>query len=231
MTNHTDQPATPTEPNPRKTNTVVVVLSSIFGLLGVALLIGGVALIVIHGAGRDDDGYYTSDTELVESDGYAITTDEIDLGAEPTGVAPDDIISSLRLRAESEDGQPLFVGIGRTAEVDAYLGEVQRSVVTDFGSDAVKLDELAGGKPVGAPAKEDIWAFQTQGTGRQTLEWDPQSGSWSAVAMNADAARGVAADLDAGADIGWLIWLGVVLAAVGLALAAGCGYALVRAVR
>ena len=105
-----------------------MVLSSILGLVGALVLLGGGALIVIHGAGRDDDGYYTTDTELVESSGYAITTDEIDLGADPVDVAPDDVVSSLRLRAEGTNGEPLFLGVARTADVEKYLGGADRSV-------------------------------------------------------------------------------------------------------
>lgn len=228
---HIDQTPIPAAGGARKGNGVAVVLSSIFGLIGVALLLGGLALIAIHGSERDDDGFYTSGTELVESPGYAVTTDDIDLGAEPTGIAPDEIVSNLRLRAESPDGQALFLGVGRTGDVEAYLGGVDRSVATDFGGGEVELEQHAGGRPAGTPADEDIWAAQAEGSGRQTLEWEPQNGSWTAVVMNADAGRGVAADMDAGADIGWLIWVGVGFAAVGLAMAAGSGFVFYRAVR
>jgi hypothetical protein len=224
-------PAAPPAAAPKRRSTVAAVLSSILGLFGVTLLIGGAAVIAIHGSERDADGYYSSGTELVESSGYAITTDEIDLGADPTDIAPGDVVSSVRLGADGTGDQPLFVGIARTADVEAYLGGVDRSVVTDFRDGGVDLTERAGGRPAGNPADENIWDAQSEGTGRQTVEWEPQSGSWSAVVMNADATRGVSADLDAGADIGWLIWVGIGLAGLGLAMTAGGGFGFYRAIR
>ena len=48
--------------------------------------------------------------------------------------------------------------------------------------------------------------------------------------MNADAERGVAVDADVGAELDWLIWAGVGMAALGLAMTAG-GVALIVSIR
>jgi hypothetical protein len=49
--------------------------------------------------------------------------------------------------------------------------------------------------------------------------------------MNADASRGVTVEAEAGAKISWLIWVGIPLALVGLAIAGGSAFGLVRVLR
>jgi hypothetical protein len=54
------------------------------------------------------------------------------------------------------------------------------------------------------------------GAGEQALDWEPDDGNWTVVAMNEDATRGVAAELSVGAELDSVIWIGV-----GLLLAGG----------
>jgi hypothetical protein len=46
---------------------VGMVFASLGGLIGLALLLGGIAVIAAYAFGRDDDGYLTSDREHLES--------------------------------------------------------------------------------------------------------------------------------------------------------------------
>jgi hypothetical protein len=73
---------------------VGLVFTSLAGLLGLAMLVGGLALIAAHAFVRDDDGYYASGDELIETTGYAVATGEIDLGADPADWAPRDLLVS-----------------------------------------------------------------------------------------------------------------------------------------
>jgi hypothetical protein len=59
-----------------------MVFASIGGLIGLALLLGGIAMLAAYAFGRDDDGYFTSDREQLRSATYAITTEDIDLGVD-----------------------------------------------------------------------------------------------------------------------------------------------------
>ena len=68
----------------------------------------------------------------------------------------------------------------------------------------------------------------SRGAGAQALRWDVQDGSWRVVVMNADARRGVRADLSVGARLPDLNWLGVGLLGLGAILLAG-GVALLYA--
>jgi hypothetical protein len=42
--------------------------------MGLALLVGGIAVLATYAFDRDDDGYFNSDRKQLESDTYAITT-------------------------------------------------------------------------------------------------------------------------------------------------------------
>ncbi len=61
--------------------------------------------------------------------------------------------------------------------------------------------ERQGGPPEGPPAEQTFWVASATGAGEQTLEWEPEDGSWNVVVMNADGSRGVAADLSIGAEL------------------------------
>ena len=55
----------PSRPRPNWTagRVIGMIVSSIAALVGGLMLLGGLALIAVHGLARDDDGYYTTDTE------------------------------------------------------------------------------------------------------------------------------------------------------------------------
>ena len=72
------------------------------------------------------------------------------------------MLGTVRIRTHS--AQPVFVGIGPAAAVDAYLAGVRREVATRF--DAAKSDFRLhrGGAPAAAPATKHFWAAQTVGS-------------------------------------------------------------------
>jgi hypothetical protein len=185
-------------------------------------------VILLHAFARDDDGFYTSGNEQLESDSYAITTEHIDLGADPAGPAPEDFFGEVRITAESTDGRPLFVGIAPSADVDRYLGGVARAELTDFGNGGAEYEERSGGAPRTPPGAQDFWVAQSEGTGEQSVDWDVDTGTWSVAVMNADGARGIDAEAEAAVQISWLIWVGIGLTVVGLLLTAGTILLIIR---
>ncbi len=100
-----------------------------------------------------------------------------------------------------------------------YLGGVEHAVVTEL-SDEPRYAESRGGAPENPPADQLFWAALATGAGEQTLEWEPEDGSWEIVVMNADGSRGVATDLSIGAELDPLIWIGIGLLVGGGLLAA-----------
>ena len=50
--------------------------------------------------------------------GYAVTTDDLDLGGDPAGIVRDEIAVDFRIEAESSGGEPIFVGLARTDDAE-----------------------------------------------------------------------------------------------------------------
>ena len=196
-----------------------MVFASIGGLIGLALLVGGIALLAAHLFARDDDGYYTSDREQLESATYAITSEEIDLGADADDWAPEGLLGELRIRVEAAD--PVFIGIGPDVEVARYLSRVAYDELTDFDDGEAQFDLHQGGRPRTPPGGQDFWAAEAEGSGEQTLTWDADFDRWTVVVMNADAARGLTTEADAGVKLDWTVWAGLGLLIVGLLMSAG----------
>jgi hypothetical protein len=208
---------------PRKSWTASRVIATVFatigGLIGLALLVGGIAVMAAYAFGRDDDGYFNSDRHRLESATYAIATEEIDLGADEVDWAPDGILGNVRVQVDGE--KPVFVGIGRDGDVDRYLGNVAHDELIGFDGDDPQLDLHDGRAPRTPPREQDFWVAETEGAGEQALTWDAEFGRWTAVVMNADAARGINVEADAGVKLGWAIWAGLGMFVVGLLMSAG----------
>ncbi|HSJ73840.1 MAG TPA: hypothetical protein VK904_05940, partial [Miltoncostaeaceae bacterium] len=110
----------------------LIVVGCIVALIGLAILVGGGALLWAHQALRDDDGYFTSDPERLDTPLRAIVSENLDLGDIPSG---DDYWASLRISVERPDGAPIFVGVGPRAQVERFLAGVPHTVVTDLDFD------------------------------------------------------------------------------------------------
>jgi hypothetical protein len=196
--------------------TAGLIASSILGLFGIAILIGGLALIAVHAFARDDDGFYSTGSERLHSAGYALATDQLDFGASAAGVGIDDLGATIRIDVTSANGRPLFVGIGPTKDVATYLDGVAHSEISDFGDGSVDYVQHQGGPPTGPPGAQGFWTAKAEGPGQQRVDWDVDTGNYTAVAMNAAGGRGVDVDADAGGKVSWVIWVGVGLTVIGL---------------
>jgi hypothetical protein len=199
---------------------VLVVVGGLIALMALAPLGGGGFLLWAHATQRDDDGFYTTPFERFETTSYAITSDEIDLGSEPTdrNTAVDlGDLARVRIDVEGQGEQATFVGIGPEDDVDRYLDGVAHAEVEDLSFDPFSVDyrHEDGGEPSSEPAEQDFWVASTAGTGEQRLEWEPESGEWQVVIMNADASSGVSVEAALGARSPWVFRIGVVLVVVG----------------
>jgi hypothetical protein len=200
-----------------------IVFGTIGILLGLALLAGGGFLLWADRTQRED-GYLTTPTERFETTTYALTRSrlEVDDSDWPDWLWNTSWFGKVRIRADSADGKPVFVGIGPEVDVDQYLANVAHANVEDFDIDPFRVHyrPVPGGAPEEPPVAQDFWVASAAGQGQQTLTWKVRDGDWSAVLMNADGSRQVAANVDLGAKLSWLLWVAIgVLVAGGLLLA------------
>jgi hypothetical protein len=190
--------------------------------IGALLLIGAIALVVIHLTQRSD-GYYTSSTVQVASSGYAVTSEGLEIGSLPSFA--NDIVGRVRVSARSTNGRALFVGIAPQQALSGYLGDVARSQVIDISDRTASYKTKAGGAPAGPPGRQSFWRAASSGGGQVTTAWDVKEGNWAIVLMNASGAPGVAAAVVVGAKTNILLWVGLGLLVVGL-ICGGVGVAM-----
>ena len=202
---------------------IALVVGCLLVLPALALLIGGAALAGVYAAARDDSGYVNASVDRLSTSTAAITTDDFDFGSDAAG--PDPLVESLdvvlRLRVTSATGEPVFVGVGRAEDVEAYLSGAAHDVVADVtDGGAVSYRHRTGTATVSSPADEGFWVRSEQGTGSLRLDWSLETGSWSVVLMNVDGSPGVSADVEVGTKAGFVLPLGLTLAGVGLVVLA-----------
>lgn len=208
---------------------LAMICAGLVGLLGIALLLGGLGIFVAEGIARDDDGYLATGEDRFASATYAITTDEIDLELGPGDWVSDELLGFLRVGVKGSGDEPVFVGIARTLDVSRYLSGVRHDVLADLDEDGPRYELQRGAKRPQPPGRQDFWVAASEGAGEQQVEWEVESGVWSIVVMNADAAPGVDVDAELGVKAGWVIWVGVGLFVAGIVLTVG-GVLLILAV-
>lgn len=215
-----------------KRSVALIILGSVVGLMALAFIsVGGTALWSDL-AKRDSAGYFTGSDHRVANRSYAVTHDGVDIQYLPNW-ANDGKLAELRIAATSDTGRPLFIGVARERDANAYLANVAHANLNDFEkSDSQQTYDLVRGtaKPP-RPASQDIWVASATGSGPTALQWKVGEGRWSVVLMNADASKGVAADVKLGVNVRYLGWVSAGLLAIGAVLAAAAAYLLVRGSR
>lgn len=212
---------------------VLIVLGGIGVLVGLALLAGGGFLLWADRTQRDD-GYLTTPTERFATPTYALTRTRLEADAHGARwVLNESWFGKVRIRGESAGTKTLFIGIGPAADVARYLGNVGHANVQDVEFDPFRVTYLPieGGAPDGPPADRGFWAASASGVGTQTLTWKVRDGDWSIVLMNADGSRGIAADVDVGAKMSFLLWVAIGVLIGGLLVTAGSTALIVLAAR
>jgi hypothetical protein len=206
-------------------------------VIGVLLVLFALTLVGAGGTAlwadrtQRDAGYVTSDEHDFSTSGSALATVSTELGSAGVGwlYAPG-LLGKVRIRVTpASPGPPLFVGIGRSTDVDRYLAGVNRTVITEFWDS--KTESFAGRTPQSRPATQDFWAASASGTGAQTLNWEPADGSWTVVVMNADGRPGITVGADLGARMPAVLWLGLGVLAAGAVFLAGGVFLIAGAIR
>jgi hypothetical protein len=207
-----------------------LVIGALLVLLALVLLgAGGTALWADRT--QRDGGYATTDVHRFSTSGSALATVSTELGSAGVGwLYSPALLDKVRIRVTpTSPSRPLFVGIGRSTDVDRYLARVRHTVVTEFWGD--KTEAVGGGPPASAPGAQDFWVASTSGSGPQTLVWDPADGSWTVVVMNADGRPGIDVGADLGARVPALPWIALGFLGVAAMLMAGGTLLIVGAIR
>lgn len=198
---------------PRSTWKIVVGI--IMVVLGLPLLIGGLAVAVVFGT----DGRVTGDG-TVETTTSALTTRPVDIGDVPFDRSSN---VELQLRLSSTTDVPVFIGVGPEADVAAYLEGVATERVDNVSFDPFSIDGtiVEGDRVPDPPAAQTFWVTQVEGSGEQTLDWEIESGTFQVVIMNADGSPNVSVDGRFGLRIPWIFPVGIVILVIGALLLIG----------
>jgi hypothetical protein len=205
-------------------------------VVGILLLLVAVGLVGAGGTAlwaqlQKDGDYVTTDVHTFSSSGSALVTDPVDLGQEGVSwLHSSGLVDTIRIRVTPTDtGEPLFVGIARSSDVDRYLDGVSHTVITDYWDGESEF--VGGGRAEADPARAGFWAASTTGSGTQTLVWNPEDGTWTAVVMNADGQAGLDVRTDLGGKIPALPWITLGLFIAGAVFTAAGVLLIVNAVR
>jgi hypothetical protein len=187
-----------------------------------ALLLGGVARWA-DTTQRDAHGGRTAPWPPVDTPTRAQTAEgrrRGDVRGGPEDWVPD--LGPVRVTARRADGGPVFVAIAPEARVDAYLRGVAHTEVEDVHPGGFEGTVRAGTREPAASASAGGWAASAAGPGTQSARWDPASGRWALVVMNADGSPGVSVDVQVGARAAWLdeAWIALLIGGLVLAAAA-----------
>ncbi|MGZ4617783.1 MAG: hypothetical protein ACXV3F_03460 [Frankiaceae bacterium] len=208
---------------------VAIVIGSVLALAGLAILAFGLFALVIDQTQRDNDGYLTSGRQQFATAGVALTSDNIELYDVGT-----DFLGKVLIRGTSANRQ-LFLGIGPTNQVNAYLANVPYSTVTDFsnGNTQVTNHAPATSRPLlpGQPRQQNFWVAQVTGSGTQTLTWEVQDGSWTAVAMNANGSPQLTVNSQLGVEVPALTGIGIGFLVAGLVVLIGAAFLIIIPIR
>ena len=214
------------------TKILLALLAAVIGLAAIGLVAGAGGLFWVNSTERGADGFFTSPTVDLSTEGHALISSEVDLGAQPGDWFPSGELATVRISADSHGETPVFVGIGPADDVETYLAGVAMSEVTRVGPEPEILYQQVFGSIVPAlPAEQTFWAESATGPGSATLTWELEQGEWTVVIMNADSSPAVNVGVSAAAQTELLVPVAIGLLIGGLLAAAIAAVLLVLAVR
>jgi multidrug transporter EmrE-like cation transporter len=213
----------------RVSQVIGVVASSLLLVVALGMLAGGLAARFVDATGRDADGFIVGTVVDVHSDGYAVIVEDVESRA--AHGLPDQLLGDVEIQAHAE-GDPVFVGVARAADVRAFLYGVEHTVVTEAPAEPEPPYVVVHGgmKPI-PPINAGIWIVSASGPGRQTFVMPPERGEWTLVVMRLDGDAPLDVDVSVGASTAWMDDLSYGLLAGGLVLLAVGGLGLLVGLR
>jgi hypothetical protein len=201
-----------------------LVVGALLTLTSLGLLPTGAALMWADASQRDSDGYLQTDARSFSTPTAALLAEpfEVELGTGTETAWVQRTLGTVRLSAEAGSAEPLFVGLGPTQDVNAYLDGVAYDRVREARIGSGVRYSRGGGElaPAAAPESQPFWVAAATGPDPD-LTWTVQEGSWTLVVMRADGQPEVAADVSVGATVPALPWAAAALLGIGVVLLVG----------
>jgi hypothetical protein len=197
-----------------------VVAGGVLVLCSLGLLGAGGAALWADTAARDG-GYVNVSSEAYRTSGYAVASDTVDLHWGSGWYSARSLLGTIRIRADSTAGVPVFIGIASSGAASRYLSNVAHAIVSGPAGSTGWYAEQGGAAPAAPLARAVTWVGYAAGPGTQTVVWPVRSGNWTVVVMNADGSRPVSVHVDVGATLPALPWIEASLLAAGAVALAG----------
>lgn len=199
--------------------------------LGVLLLVAGLTLtaagaVVAAWLGSDDS--VSTAPARVQGTGAAVVAE--DLRVDAGGIPIPDAVGSITLVVTGRTGRAMFVGVAQPSDVTRYLAAAPHDVVVDLSAGSTATTRaVPGTRTPPLPASVAFWTASATGAPASlSARVDPGT---TLVVMNADAARGVDADVVVTLHVPHAWTFAWVAVGVGLLLLALGVVLLVRAAR
>src|SRR4051812_41696902 len=151
-----------------------IVVGSIVAALGAVLAIAGGALFAVFGS----DGTLSTGRHDVSTATSALVSEAAQIDGSATGA---DALGTARIKvdARAAGGRPVFVGVGRAADVERYLGGAATDEVTDFDVSPFRLerDLHPGSANPPAPGTQPFWVASDSGASA-AVNWKVRDGDY-----------------------------------------------------
>lgn len=190
-------------------------------ILGLFATVAGLAIVLLVGP---DGSVGIPPTRLLSS-GYAVTLPQLNVPR-----LPGDERLRLDVTVQPSD-TPLFVGVGPTRTVDAFLDRVPIDVIEQIDwPGAARTVPVDGNARPARPGAQPFWVVTDRGDA-PAVHWEAVPGDWTLVVMNEDARRSVDVTVLGSVTLPALGPIGFVLLAIALAMLGGGIWLAVRGVR
>lgn len=201
---------------------VLIVVGSLLILVGLGATAVGAAILVVFGSNNT----VVTGPHQVATPTHALVSPPEDIQNE-SSIAAAVGTPSVMFRLTTSQPGGVFIGIGRTSDVNKYLSGVAIDQVTDISFTPYRLDTQRrnGSVTPPNPVLQTFWVTKTSGATNARVVWPVSNGSYRVVMMRADASTGLIADARFGLTIphigaialGLLIG-GLVVLAIGIVL-------------
>ncbi len=220
----------------RRGRILALVIGVILLFFSIALIVGGVVLVLLGSGLADEEGYRVSKTNEVAVDTYAGIVEGIEVDLDEylppflRWIGTKDL-AIVRIRATgTNSSKELFVGVAKEKDAMAYFNNLQFDVAIhyewrvspwnvslDIGETGVHWGEA----PSQPPMAEPFWVASGRGDPVATLYWTPEQGTYWVAVMNADGSSGLEAGIQLGARFPVLGRLFRMMLVLGLILGVG----------